>query len=185
MVTQYLYGVPVETFAVTAEVPKGGEPPYFSREKGMTFTCPLGEEDVVYGLGETMRGINKRGGRYISFNYDDPHHRDAMPSMYGAHNFIVVDGERTFGAFFDTPAKVVFDVGSSGGGQNGSQDDEPGMTVDHSNLSFTVRHCSETAAVNITRYRILFAGDAYDIVSIDCMGFKRKCYKFKCRKVKR
>ena len=64
-----------------------------------------------------MRGINKRGGRYISFNYDDHNHRDDMPSMYGAHNFIVVDGEQTFGAFFDTPAKVVFDVDSDGSGQ--------------------------------------------------------------------
>lgn len=59
------------------------------------------------------------------------------------------------------------------------------MTVDHSDLSFTVRHCSETAAVNITGYRILFAGDAYGIISIDRMGFKRKCYKFKCRKVRK
>lgn len=117
MVTQYLFGVPVETFAVTAEVPKGTELPYFSQEKGMTFTCALGAEDIVYGLGETMRGINKRGGRYISFNYDDHNHRDDMPSMYGAHNFIVVDGEQTFGAFFDTPAKVVFDVDSDGSGQ--------------------------------------------------------------------
>ena len=48
---------------------------------------------MIYGLGETMRGINKRGYRYISFNYDDPHHKDDMPSMYGAHNFFVVDGE--------------------------------------------------------------------------------------------
>ena len=55
--------------------------------------------------------------RYISFNYDDHNHRDDMPSMYGAHNFIVVDGEQTFGAFFDTPAKVVFDVDSDGSGQ--------------------------------------------------------------------
>ena len=63
-----------------------------------------------------MRGINKRGARYISFNYDDSRHRDDMPSMYGSHNFIVVDGEKTFGAFFDTPAKVVFDIDSAGDG---------------------------------------------------------------------
>ena len=75
--------------------------------------------------------------------------------------------------------------GSSGGGQNGGQDDEAGMTVDHSDLSFTVRHCSETAAVTITGYRVLFVGEAYDIVSIDHMGFKRKCCKFKCRKVRK
>lgn len=116
MVTQYIYGVPVETFAVVKEVAHGTELPYFSWEKNMTFTCPLGKEDMVYGLGETMRGINKRGARYISFNYDDFRHRDDMPSMYGSHNFFVVDGEKTFGAFFDTPAKVVFDIDSAGNG---------------------------------------------------------------------
>lgn len=116
MVTQYIYGVPVETFAAVKEVEHGKELPYFSWEKDMTFTCPLGKEDIVYGLGETMRGINKRGARYISFNYDDFRHRDDMPSMYGSHNFIVVDGEKTFGAFFDTPAKVVFDIDSAGDG---------------------------------------------------------------------
>lgn len=120
MISQFVYGTPVETFAVTADIPilDHERLPHFSRRKGspQVFSCPLGEEDIVYGLGETMRGINKRGGRYVSFNYDDPHHRDDMPSMYGSHNFIVVDGEETFGAFFDTPAKVVFDIDSRGKG---------------------------------------------------------------------
>lgn len=118
VITQCIFGTPVETFAVTERVPVGDRLPYFSVETGagLTFSCRLGGEDAVYGLGETMRGINKRGARYISFNYDDYRHRDDMPSMYGSHNFIVVDGERSFGAFFDTPAKVVFDVDSAGDG---------------------------------------------------------------------
>lgn len=114
MITQFSYGTPVETFAVTEDIPVSGHERlrHFTRKKGspQLFSCLLGEGDAVYGLGETMRGINKRGARYISFNYDDPRHRDDMPSMYGAHNFIVVDGENPFGAFFDTPAKVVFDI---------------------------------------------------------------------------
>lgn len=119
MVLRFEYGDPVETFAVVKKVPAGDKLPHFSRKKnkkGLAFTCPLGPEDIVYGLGETMRGINKRGYRYISFNYDDPHHKDDMPSMYGAHNFLVIDGETAFGAFFDTPAKVVFDIDSKGDG---------------------------------------------------------------------
>ncbi|MBD5160702.1 MAG: alpha-glucosidase [Oscillibacter sp.] len=114
MITQFSYGTPVETFAVAEDIPVSDHERLrrFTREKGspQIFSCPLGEGDAVYGLGETMRGINKRGARYISFNYDDPRHRDDMPSMYGAHNFVVVDGESPFGAFFDTPAKVVFDI---------------------------------------------------------------------------
>jgi len=102
MVTKYIYGNPVETYAVVEEVPLGETPAHVFLETGnsLTFTHSLGSEDIVYGLGETMRGINKRGHRYISFNYDDPYHKDEMPSMYGSHNFIVVDGETAFGAFF-------------------------------------------------------------------------------------
>ncbi len=120
MITQFTYGTPVETFAVVQDIPVSGHEALrrFARKKGspQIFSCMLGEDDVIYGLGETMRGINKRGFRYISFNYDDPNHRDDMPSMYGAHNFFVVDGEETFGAFFDTPAKVTFDMDSKGSG---------------------------------------------------------------------
>ncbi len=120
MITQFHYGTPVETFAVVEQVPLCDHEQlrHFTRKKGspQSFSCQLGEDDVIYGLGETMRGINKRGARYISFNYDDPHHKDDMPSMYGAHNFFAVDGETAFGAFFDTPAKVVFDMDSRGDG---------------------------------------------------------------------
>lgn len=120
MISKFHYGTPVETFAVVEPVAllDHEQLRHFTRKKGapQVFSCPLGTEDIVYGLGETMRGINKRGARYISFNYDDPHHKDDMPSMYGAHNFVVVDGEAVFGAFFDTPAKVVFDIDCKGNG---------------------------------------------------------------------
>ena len=121
MIRKFSYGTPVETDAVVVPVEPGERLSLFTLEAApdgpLVFSCPLGEEDAVYGLGETMRGINKRAGRYISFNYDDSRHRDDMPSLYGSHNFIVVAGERPFGAFFDTPAKVVFDVDSTGDGR--------------------------------------------------------------------
>ena len=65
MVTQYLFGVPVETFAVTAEVPKGTELPYFSQEKGMTFTCALGVEQQLpsWGLGTRCQLAGHPGWR--------------------------------------------------------------------------------------------------------------------------
>ena len=116
MITQFIYGNPTETGAVVEEVPLGTHLIHFSRETDLTFTCPLEPGAAVYGLGETMRGINKRGHRYISFNYDDYRHRDDMPSMYGSHNFIVVESAHPVGAFFDTPAKVVFDIDSAGKG---------------------------------------------------------------------
>ena len=120
MITKYRFGNVFETGAVTAAVHEGEKLPCFDvrREGAATrFCCPLGKDDVVFGLGETMRGIDKRGGRYVSFNSDNPHHADDMPSLYGSHNFLIVDGEQTFGAFFDTPARVIFDIDFEGSGK--------------------------------------------------------------------
>ena len=71
----------------------------------------MDEDDIVYGLGEANRGINKRGYCYISNCTDDPVHTEDKRSLYGAHNFIVVSGKRTFGLFFDYPSKLTFDIG--------------------------------------------------------------------------
>mgnify|MGYP000444154867 CR=1 FL=1 len=59
------------------------------------------KDDIVYGLGEANRGINKRGYCYISNCTDDPVHTEDKRSLYGAHNFIIVSGKTTFGLFFD------------------------------------------------------------------------------------
>ena len=120
MITKYRFGNVFETGAVTAAVREGEKLPCFDVRRegaGTRFCCPLGKDDVVFGLGETMRGIDKRGGRYVSFNTDNPHHNDEMPSLYGSHNFLIVDGEQTFGAFFDTPARVIFDIDYEGSGK--------------------------------------------------------------------
>ncbi len=77
------------------------------------FTLTMDPEDVVYGLGETVRGINKRGWLYISDNADDPNHIETKTSLYGTHNFLILDkpsGE-SFGIFLDDPGVVRFDVG--------------------------------------------------------------------------
>ena len=115
MVKKYVYGKPYNTGAVIEEVAPGKDKLCFEVEKidgCLNFSCGLLPDEPVYGLGQTMRGINKRGARYISYNTDDPDHRGDMPSLYGSHNFVVV-GDR-FGAFFDTPSKVVFDIDVDG-----------------------------------------------------------------------
>ena len=120
MIAKYSFGAHAPTGAVTAQVEEGDTLPYFSAQaegQGTRFCCPLEKDDIVYGLGETMRGIDKRGGRYVSFNTDNPHHKQDMPSLYGSHNFIVVDGKKTFGAFFDTPARAVFEIDYGGSGE--------------------------------------------------------------------
>ena len=52
-------------------------------------------------------------------------------------------------------------------------------------LDFTVRYCSETAAVDSIHYRIILGDRIYIILSIDDMGFKHHSRKLKCELVKR
>ncbi len=80
-------------------------------EKGFCYQCQMSDTDVIYGLGEANRGINKRGYRYVSNCTDDPHHTEDKTSLYGAHNFIVVSGKQHVGLFFDYPATISFDIG--------------------------------------------------------------------------
>lgn len=113
MISRYVYGTPIETEAVLhkPEAEKG-EVKGLQRE-GSSLFCSLSDEDIVYGLGENVRGINKRGWIYQSNCTDEPNHREDKISLYGAHNFIVVSGKRHFGLFIDTPGIVTFDIGYS------------------------------------------------------------------------
>lgn len=113
MIWKTTYGNPFETFAITQEVKENADVKYLQVNKtdaAMEFQYTLAEKDIVYGLGETTRGLNKRGGRYISFNTDTANHSDENPSIYSSHNFIIIDGSKHFGIFFDTPAKVTFEI---------------------------------------------------------------------------
>ncbi len=47
----------------------------------------LKEDTRVYGLGENLGGINKRGGRYESYCRDEANHTEDKINLYGAHNF--------------------------------------------------------------------------------------------------
>lgn len=113
MIKKFIFGNPIETGAVVKEIQASYEnPPFFTLSEDLrTWTMKLGEEDIVYGLGEQIRGINKRGWKYISNCTDDPNHTEGKHSLYGAHNFLLIDGNMRFGVFFDTPSKVVFDIG--------------------------------------------------------------------------
>ena len=112
MIQKYVYGHPFPTDAVVKEIETAKEPlPFFETDNQGSFTYTLAEDDIVYGLGEQIRGINKRGWQYVSWNYDNPNHHEDTRSLYGSHKFIIVCGKVTFGAFFDYPGKMEFDIG--------------------------------------------------------------------------
>lgn len=97
MIQKYVFGSPFETDAVTATIPSvSGLPSWGSIDvsEGFCFTYLMNEDDIVYGLGEANRGINKRGYVYVSNCTDDNDHDEGKTSLYGAHNFIVLSGSR-------------------------------------------------------------------------------------------
>ncbi len=66
-----------------------------------------------------------------------------------------------------------------------SESEVAGTMVDGSDISFTVRWCRKASVIDSTGYRVVFGGELYDILAIDHMNYKKKCLKFKCRKVRR
>ncbi len=111
MIKKYRYGEPIETDAVVEKIEETRSALDFFEKIENGFTKKLGKNERVYGLGEQVRGINKRGWQYISYNYDNPNHEEDTRSLYGAHNFLVFSGEEIFGVFFDYPGKLTFDIG--------------------------------------------------------------------------
>ena len=71
------------------------------------------------------------------------------------------------------------------GGESGTEVHRAGETLESADLSFTVRYCSESAAVTPSGYRIVYGGELYNIIAVDHQNNKRKSLKFRCSKVRR
>lgn len=109
-IKKYSLGTPINTDAVVAKIsPSKGNIPYLKKQSD-SFTYKLNESDRIYGLGENVRGINKRGWIYESNCSDQPNHTEGQHSLYGAHNFFIVDGKEQFGVFLDYPGKLILDM---------------------------------------------------------------------------
>lgn len=111
MTKRYLFGKPIETDSVLCKPKETAWQDGRLSLKDNIFSCELAQEEIVYGLGQNVRGINKRGWIYESYCTDDPQHTESKHSLYGAHNFLLLDGDEILGIFIDTPAKVIYDIG--------------------------------------------------------------------------
>ncbi len=116
MINRYVFGTPFDTEAILHK-PAATEalfPLYISLD-GPVFSLSLSQNDIVFGLGEAVRGMNKRGHTYISWNTDEFDHNEEKKSLYGAHNFFLVTapGKPATGYFVDFGGKVTFDLGDT------------------------------------------------------------------------
>ena len=114
MTKRYRIGDPMNTEAVVQELPfeTGSMSGWTMDPENRSISRDMQEDTIVYGLGETVRGINKRGWIYISNCTDDSKHTEDKHSLYASQNFLLIteDGKST-GMFVDTPGKVTFDIG--------------------------------------------------------------------------
>ena len=63
-----------------------------------------------------------------------------------------------------------------------AEEKESEVSSEERSVTFTVRWCSETAAVTSTGFRVRFRGEVYDIESVDPMNYRKKEIRFKCRR---
>lgn len=114
MVKKYRFGTPIATDAVCVNIQVENLQSFPFVKTADGFEHQMAADMAVYGLGENVRGINKRGWIYVSDCSDDPNHNEGTRSLYGAHNFLLFrGGESWMGLFIDTPGKVTFDIGYS------------------------------------------------------------------------
>ena len=78
MIQRYSYGKPYDTGAVVRPVrAQEGALPYFSvaqRGDAGTYSLDLHPDEMIFGLGEQVGGINRRGQLLKSWNEDVSHH---------------------------------------------------------------------------------------------------------------
>ena len=119
MIQHYRFGHPIHTGAVldkpTMDVtPVKDFPGWDISPSNGSLSKTLSESMRVFGLGETVRGMNKRGWIYISNNTDDPNHDEDKRSLYASQNFILLaspEEEKVEAIFIDDPGTVRFDIG--------------------------------------------------------------------------
>ena len=119
MIQHYRFGHPIHTGAVldkpTMDItPVMDFPGWDISPSNGSLSKTLSESMRVFGLGETVRGMNKRGWIYISNNTDDPNHDEDKRSLYASQNFILLaspEEEKVEAIFIDDPGTVRFDIG--------------------------------------------------------------------------
>ena len=119
MIQHYRFGHPIHTGAVldkpTMDItPVMDFPGWDISPSNGSLSKTLSESMRVFGLGETVRGMNKRGWIYISNNTDDPNHDEDKRSLYASQNFILLaspEEEEVEAIFIDDPGTVRFDIG--------------------------------------------------------------------------
>ena len=160
MIYKFSFGTIIETNAVVMTIQSDtGVPPVGTvlSDSPFSWNYKMGRDDIIYGLGENMRGMNKRGFRYVSWCSDQSNQNETTESLYGAHNFMLVTGSKTFGTFFDTSSRITFDAGWT-------EPDTLTVTGSNTGVDFyiiTADESGKTPLADITRQFRRLIGQSY------------------------
>ena len=80
---------------------------------------------------------------------------------------------------------AIFSCAADIGSEGGSETEDAAHTEDRSDITVTVRWCSEIADIDPTAFRVIFKGSIYDIISVDHANYRKKIIKLRCRKAER
>ncbi len=134
-IKRYRFGSPISTGAVVVSGNEINNEDIqylaFEIDEASSLKYTMEDKDQVLGLGENQKGIDKRGGIFESYCSDEPNHTPDKKSLYGAHNFLLMDGRDTFGIFIDYPGRIVFDIGFS-------HKDELEITIEDNNFDIYI-----------------------------------------------
>ncbi len=169
MINKYTIGSPINTDAVVESPesqPIDSFPLKISVAEQTVIRFNLGNSDAVYGLGESPRGINKRGWIYESWCTDETNHTEDKRALYGAHNFIVISGKEKYGLFIDYPGKIEWDIGYS-------KSNEVRITLSGSDADFYYINGSTERDITAQFRRII--GKSY-IPPFWAFGYQQSCW---------
>ena len=157
MIRKYTFGQPVQTDAVVVSLPaETGPVPFFTVDREgpqVRLTRKMHPDDCLFGLGESVRGINKRGSLYRSWNSDAFNHTETTESLYSSHNFLVFFGPGClFGVYLDDPGRVTWDLGYT-------RSDTAVITSENGNMDLYVLEADSLAELARTFRRL--AGRSY------------------------
>lgn len=176
MIQRFTWGNPIKTGATVVDIK-----PFASdklqkflkaEENNTKFSMELLPNDVIYGLGESLHGMNKRGFVYISDNTDDMRHDENRYSLYGSHTFILVDREdgMKLGIFVDYSAKTVWDIGFT---------DKDMLTIKVEEPDFDMYIISGESDLEVIEEFRTLIGDSY-VAPKWAFGFIQSRWGYKC-----
>lgn len=145
MIRRFDFGSPISTGAVVRAIDSESTPmPFFQVEEKdgkVSFALVLDRDDIIFGLGENVRGMNKRGHLFRSWNSDDFSHTENKAGIYASHNLLLFSGkDKLFGVYFDDPGAVEFDLGYT-------QQDSVRITSENGDLSVYIIEADSLTAI--------------------------------------